>query len=338
MSVEGTANDAPWTITRLLAWTRDYFERNGVPDPRLAAEILLARSLGCRRIELYTRFEQVPAPAELDRYRALIKDAARHVPIAYLVGTKEFYSLEFEITPAVMIPRPETEILVERLIDCARSQTGAERKSEGDSKAEGEGEAEGKRDGEADSEGRGDSEAGSEFVFLDMATGSGCIAIAALKNLPNARAVASDISPEALAVARRNAERHGVTDRVRFVEADRLALPPDARPEAGFHAIVSNPPYIALDEMPHIDRSVREYEPRVALTDEGDGLSFYRTLAEDGPPLLRPGGAILVEVADNASDAVRTIFDAANCFEHITTWRDTTGPHDRVMHFQLRTE
>jgi release factor glutamine methyltransferase len=201
-----------------------------------------------------------------------------------------------------LIPRPETELLVQQVIDHARA---------------------------------GGACGDGGFAFLDLGTGSGCIVTAILKYLTDAHAVATDISPEALAIAERNATRHGITERVRFIEADRLELPAGATPDGGFHAIVSNPPYIRTNEMATLAKNVRDYEPALALTDGGDGLSFFRTLAEGGPALLRMGGSVFVEVADGQSPVVREIFTSAGRFEHAGTQRDTTGPHDRAMHFRL---
>ncbi|HEY3244711.1 MAG TPA: peptide chain release factor N(5)-glutamine methyltransferase [Phycisphaerae bacterium] len=285
---------AEWTIGRLLAWTREHLGKAGVEEPRLAAEVLLAHALGRRRIDLYTRFEAVPEPQQLGKYRELVKLAAQHTPIAYLVGRREFYSLDFEVTPDVLIPRPETELLVERVIQHA----GA----------------------------RGEGEAPAEPSFpqriLDLGTGSGCIVLAILKHLPSALAVASDRSAAALAVARRNAERLGLADRVRFVEADGLNLPAAAGPERGFDVLVSNPPYIPAGEWAHLPRSVREHEPRAALVGGADGLDFYRLIARDAPARLAPHAAIFVEIGAEQAEAVASIFQHAGQFESAGAWRD----------------
>ncbi len=293
----GASAQQPWTINRLLDWTRQHFESHGLDEPRLAAEILLAHALGCKRIELYTRFDQVPAADPLASFRELVKQAARHTPISYLVGHKEFYSLSFAVEPAVLIPRPETEILVQRVIELARERVG------------------------------------ETVRILDVGTGSGCITIALLKNLPTAEAVATDVVPAALVVAATNAERHGVADRIRLLEADRLDLPPDAVPTGGFDVLVCNPPYIAADEMAGLDANVRDHEPRAALTDEADGLSFYRSLADAGPGVLRAGGALFLEVGETQAAAVREIFAETPGWTHVATWKDTTGPHERVLRF-----
>ncbi len=294
-------NNQVWTIARLLEWTQKHFEAKGLDEPRLAAEILLATALSCKRIELYTRFDQVPEPPQLDVFRDFVKRAAEHAPIAHIVGTKEFFSLEFEVSPAVLIPRPETELVVEKAIDYVRKELEEE----------------------------------SHIEFLDMGTGSACIAIAILKYLPDAKAIGSDISTEALEIAAKNAEKHGVTDRLTLVEADGLNLPADAVPEGGFDLIVSNPPYIRAEEMAGLDANVRDYEPTGALTDGGDGLAFYRLLAsEKAAKLLKPGGMLFAEIGEDQAADVCVIFADDARFQHICTYRDLTGPHDRVVQFR----
>jgi len=305
MSLEPATTHEPWTVGRLLAWTTEHLRNHGVEEPRLAGEILLAHALNCRRIELYTRFNDDPGDQVRTAFRDLVRPAAAHTPIAYLVGHKEFYSLDFEVTPDVLIPRPETEALVERAIDTCRAMEG-------------------------DPDRKGDA-----IHVLDMGTGSGCIIVAALHHAPRACGVATDISPTALEIARRNALRHGLDDRIRFVEADRLALPVDALPEGGFDLIVSNPPYVAKADLETLPPNVRQHEPMIALTAGDDGLEFFRTLATDGPRLLRPDGAILVEIGAGQGDAVGQVFTAADRFRHVGTYRNRSDPHDRVMQFAV---
>jgi len=268
----------------------------------LAAEILLANVLGCARLQLYTRFDHQPTDDELASFRGLITRAGEHVPIAYLVGFKEFYSLSFEVTADVLVPRPETELLVERTLDLiAGIEVGAE--------------------------------AGVDI--LEVGTGSGCIAVAVCKNAPNAKFVATDVSSGALEVARRNAEEHGVSDRIVFVECDRLDLPPEHLVEGGFDVLVSNPPYIAEAEMETLPRTVRDHEPSCALHDGADGLSFYRTFAEQAAGLLKSSGRILLEIAENQGASVEALFEGGKQFKHTDSWRDTVCGHERVMCFEV---
>lgn len=297
MTPEPTTAQSPWTIARLLKWTAGHFREKGVDEPRLAAEILLAHALGCQRIHLYTRFDEVPGQDVLNTLRELVREGALLTPIAYLVGYKEFFSLTFEVTRDVLVPRPETEMLVESAINLCGSARGA------------------------------------AAQFLELGTGSGCVAIAILKQLPEAHATATDISAAAIEVARRNADRHAVANRIAFVEADRLKLPPNVVPTSGFDWIVSNPPYVSKADMASLPANVREHEPTIALTPGGDGLDFYRAMAVDGPGVLQTGGSVLVEIGAGQGDDVANVFTQDGAFDHVETHRSPTDPHDRVMRF-----
>ncbi|GJM24282.1 MAG: release factor glutamine methyltransferase [Phycisphaerae bacterium] len=292
-------SDQEWTIQRLLEWTKPFFERKGLDEPRLAAEILLAKALGCARLQLYTRFDRVPEAEQLAAFRGFVNKAADHVPIAYLVGFKEFYSLEFEVSPDVLVPRPETEMLVERSLEMIRSKS-------------------------------------EPVYFLEIGTGSGCVAVAICNNAPSARLVATDVSPGALALAKRNADTHGVADWIEFVECSGLDLPEGAIVEGGFDVLLSNPPYIAESEVSGLPHNVKDHEPHIALHDGADGLSFYRMFAENAAGVLKPSGLVLVEIGETQAADVTEIFDAAGGFEPPTIWRDTVGGHERVMSFQRK--
>ncbi len=286
-----------WTTKRLLSWTTGHLASHDVAEPRLASEVLLAHATASRRIDLYARFDLVPEPDQIACFRDLVRRAAKHEPVAYLVGKKEFYSLEFVVTPDVLIPRPETETLVEAVIDHCRA-TSIDRPH-----------------------------------LLDLGTGSGCIVIAVLTQLPSARAVATDISSPALAVASRNAERYALLERLVLVEADGLNLAEDAIPADGFDVLMSNPPYVPAASMDALDRTVRDFEPELALTDAKDGLSFFHTIARDGARVLAPGGVAVVEVAAGLSETVRTIFETTSGWVHQKTIRDRVLGHERVVMF-----
>ncbi len=295
-----TITNDTWTVGRLLNWTADYFARKGVDEPRLSTEVLLAHAMGCRRIDLYARFDQPLTGDPLAKFRSLVTRAADHEPFAYLVGEKEFYALAFHVSPAVLIPRPETETLVESAIDlCTSSSLDAPR-------------------------------------ILDLGTGSGCIAVALATQIPTARIVATDVSTEALAVARSNAERHGVLDRVHCVEVDRLDLPGGVVPDGGFDIIISNPPYVASSEMATLDETVRAFEPGLALTDGADGLSFYRCLAEGAANIVRAAGYVLLEVADGQASAVVEVMLTGSGLAHVRTIRDRVTRRERVAVFVRR--
>lgn len=284
-----------WTIARLLAWTADHLDRRGIAEGRLASEVLLSRALECPRIQLYTRMNDCPPPARLDAFRESVKRAAAGEPIAYVVGEKEFFSLTFRVTSDVLIPRPETETLVERVIDHCQA-LGLE-----------------------------------NAAIWDLCTGSGCVAVSVLKHVPSARVVASDISEPALAVARANAERHQVADRFSGICADGLALPREAVPESGFDVLVCNPPYIPSGSVAGLDKGIRDYEPRIALTDEADGLCFYRVLAAGAQARLSANGVVMVEVADDRAAAVVEIFTARPEWVHRQSVRDRVTGRERVV-------
>lgn len=297
MTAEPATATSPWTVGRLLTWTTGFLREHGIEEPRLAAEVLLGHALGCRRIEVYTRFEQEPEPDKLSKFRELVRRASQHEPIAYLVGEKEFYSLGFRVDRNVLIPRPETERLVECAVDRCR-QLGVDAPR-----------------------------------VLDVGTGSGCIAISILKQLTMATVVATDISSAALEVARFNAERHGVLDRLSLIEADGLNLPGDYTDDNRFHVLVSNPPYVTAGDYANLQPIVKDYEPKSAVTDNADGLTFYRMLAERAGGFLHENGAVLVEIGDDRSEPVGREFTSRN-WRQAGVWPDRATGRERVMMFQ----
>ncbi len=281
-----------WTVQRLLDWTREHFRARGLESPRLCAELLLAHVLGCERIELYTRYGYVPDDRQRAELRALVRRAAAGEPIAYLIGHREFFGLDFTVTPDVLIPRPETEVLVERTIELVR-QSGS-----------------------------------SLRMILDLGTGSGCIAVALARHLPDARLCASDISHAALAVARTNAERHGVANRIELRCGDLFEPWADRLP---FDVIVTNPPYISEAELPALPPTVRQYEPRESLVAGPDGLAVVRRILGGIHQALRPGGHLLCELAWNQADAARQLFEQLGGWQSLRTYRDALN-HERVLH------
>jgi release factor glutamine methyltransferase len=282
-----------WTIGRLLQWTTDYLKQRGADSPRLDAEVLLAHALGCQRIQLYTAFGDEPAEDVRKAFRELVRRRAEGTPVAYLVGRREFYSLSFRVTPDVLIPRPETEFLVIRLLDLAELQ----------------------------------SPAGEVWQIADVGTGSGIIAVCAAKRLENCRVTALDISSAALEVARSNAAEHGVESRIEFLESDLLSAAPGDR---RFDFIVSNPPYIAENEMAGLSRDVREYEPRGALVAGPKGTEIIERLVPQAAERLAPGGWLLIEISPQIDAAVRELIAADGRFEPHPTIKDLAG-HARVI-------
>jgi release factor glutamine methyltransferase len=293
-----------WTVAELLKWTEGHFQRLGLPSPRLDAEILLAKVLGRTRVELYTGYGMLVQPEERARFRVFVERRSRREPVAYITGRREFFSLAFEVSPAVLVPRPETEHLVEAVL----KEIAASDESPNGS-------------GTADEAPVAPS---PPLRILDLGTGSGCIAVAIAVKAPLATVDAVDSSGAALEVARRNAETHGVEGRVRFFQGDLLAaLPADILP---YRAIVSNPPYVSAAELESLMDDVRLHEPREALLDtkSADGLGFYRAIARGVAPHLEPGGILAVEVGAGQAASVRDIFGAGG-WSHRETIRDYAG-------------
>jgi release factor glutamine methyltransferase len=256
-----------WTTRRLLAWMMEAFEKKGMDSPRVQAEMLLEHTFSCKRLALYTDPDRPVTPIERQQLRDLVARALKHEPVQYLVGEAKFFGLDIKVDRRVLIPRPSTATIVEEVLQHQRAL----------GKAKGEG-----------------------LLITDICTGSGCIAIALLKNLPLARAVATDISPQALELARENAQRHAVLDRLDLLEGnlmEPLLAHPATMGSTSIDYIVSNPPYIPDHEWPAVEPNVKEYEPHLALRGGTDGLTFIRPLFAHAPRLLKPGGLMLVEVA-----------------------------------------
>ena len=274
-------SDEPWTVGRLLSWTTGWLTERGSDSPRLDAEVLLASVRGCPRILLYTAFDEVVADELRSRFRELVRRRGGGEPVAYLVGGREFYSLQLTVSPAVLVPRPETEALVVRVLDLCREAASAR--------------------------------------IVDVGTGSGAIAIALAKHLPRAALVATDLSAAALDVARGNAERHGLTERIRFVESDLLAAAELAGP---WDVIVSNPPYVREDEFASLPRDVREYEPRAALVAGPRGVEVIERLAAAAVGRLNPGGWLVLEAGPAIAAEVERLLAATAGLELGPTLKD----------------
>lgn len=300
-SRESTPGDSPgasspnrpeetWTVGRLLSWTTDFLRKRGSESPRLDAEVMLASVLAWERVQLYTHYEDAVGEADRGRYRDLVRRRADGAPVAHLVGRKEFYSLRFDVSPAVLIPRPETEFVVIEAVEALKTLEAPR--------------------------------------LVDVGTGSGCLAVACAHQLPKARVAAIDISPEALNVARGNAERHKLTDRIEFLEGDLLAPLADAPP---FDAIVSNPPYIPSADVATLEPGVRDHEPALALDGGPDGLDVVRRLIRQAAPLLKPGGHLILEIGTAQEAPVRDLITEAGAWDLRPTIRDLQA-HPRVIH------
>jgi release factor glutamine methyltransferase len=269
------ANSESWSIKRVLAWATDDFKRRGNKSARLDAELLLGEALGFDRIKLIVEAERPLAEGELGRYRALIKRRRVGEPIAYILGRREFFALPLRVDRRVLIPRPDTEILVETALNGTRAQHLYGR-------------------------------------MLDLCTGSGCVAIAFAKERPTWRVTAVDVSADAASVARENVQRAGVVHNVAVLEGDLFApLAESAR----YELITANPPYIPSAEIAGLDVDVRDFEPRLALDGGADGLEITRRLVHDAMRYLSPGGLLALEGGFDQAPAVTALLEAAGFLE-----------------------
>lgn len=273
-----------WTTRSLLDWMAGAFTQRGLDSPRLCAELLLSHVIGCERLRLYMEADRPATPIERDLLRSLVTRALAHEPVQYLVGEGWFFSLPFHVDRRVLIPRPSTETIVEHALQVIRAEPGLA--------------------------------PGGHVAIADVCVGSGALAVALLKNLPGARAVAGDISRDALEVALLNAQRHGVADRLDLVEGDLLAPIASHPTGGGLHLLVSNPPYIPDHEWEDVPTNVKGFEPEIALRAGPDGLRFVRPLLQQGPALLRSGGILMVELATSTAD------EALALARSISTLRD----------------
>jgi len=281
-----------WTILRLLTWTTDYLKSHGSESPRLDAEVLLAHARGCERIMLYAAFDQVVDEAVRARFRELVKRRAEGVPVAYLVGKREFYSLSFRVTPDVLIPRPETEFVVVATLDALKDIQNPKSKIQNPPRV------------------------------ADVGTGSGAIAVTIAKHAANANVVATDVSPAALALARENATTHQVADRIEFVEGDLLT---QVALEPQFAVIASNPPYIGESEIGTLSPTVIQNEPRGALIAGPTGTEVIERLIPQAAERLGPGGWLILEVSPLIVDRVAKQITASGQFQPPAVIKDLAG-------------
>jgi release factor glutamine methyltransferase len=258
-----------WQPLELVHWTADFFVGKGIDTARLDAELLLAHVLGWSRIDLYARFEAAVPVDKLARFRQLIQRRARREPLKYILGQAEFRSLSFLVDGRVMIPRPETEVLVAEALKLAAHLPGK-----------------------------------PASTIADIGTGSGNIAIALATEVPAAKVFASDVSAPALQVARLNAEKLGVVDRVTFLEGDLYQPFLDRGMGGKIDLVVSNPPYVAEEDCQRLQPEVVQYEPRVALVASEGGFAVIRGLVEQAPVMLKPGGWLLFEIGQGQAQKV----------------------------------
>jgi release factor glutamine methyltransferase len=283
-----------WTIQKLLNWTTEYLTGKGIESPRLSAELLLSQTVGLERIELYTQFDRSVPPEQLDQLRDLVKRAGQNEPIAYLVGRTEFYSLQINVTPDCMVPRPETELLAERAIEFLRTRR-----------------------------------TGTQFV-CDLCTGSGCIAVAIAENFSDARIIATDICDSALAVAAGNVRKHKLSDRINLLCGDLFDPVISGLDVNEFDLIVSNPPYVSTAEYEKLDKNVKDYEPKKALFAGVDGLDIYSRIIEKAGQFLKPDGALMLEIGYAQGPAVKELLEQTGDFAEIKIEKDFHN-NDRIV-------
>ncbi len=265
----------------------------GVESPALSAEVLLRHVLGFEQSELYLRLDDRMGLQHRQRFQELLSRRVRREPVAYITGKKEFWSLDFFVNEAVLIPRPETELLVELALDCSRHLNPDK-----------------------------------PIRIIDIGTGSGAIAVSLAKHLPEAEIWAVDVSGEALNVTQANAIRHHVMERLHLLQGDLF----DALDNTGcvFDLLVSNPPYIRRAEMVTLPPEIREWEPLTALDGGDDGLEFYRRIIAAGPRFADDGGSMLLEIGSDMAGDVVDLFAGAGCYAPASIHRDYAG-RDRVV-------
>ena len=276
-----------------MIWVTEYLTDKGVDSPRLSAELLLCHAVGLTRIELYTQFDTPVPQRQLDQLHDLVKRAGLQEPVAYLTGRTEFYSIELDVTSDCLIPRPETELLVQRAIEFLRTRMGM------------------------------------QFV-CDLCTGSGCIAVAVAKNFSDARVIATDISAGALEIAAGNVAKHQLHERVELLQGDLFEPLVRQLDVDAFDLILCNPPYVSSAEYETLAKNVRDYEPKSALLAGTEGLDIYRRLIDKVDEFLKPGAALMLEIGHAQGPAVRELLEETEAFAEIKIEKDRHD-NDRVV-------
>jgi len=285
-----------WIVRDLLHVTAEYLEKKGIDSPRLTAEILLAHKLNVDRVTLYLNFDQPLTENELTGYRTLIKRRLQREPVQYIIGIQEFWSLEFVVTPQVLIPRHETELLVEQAIERLKAFPAVENHTP---------------------------------RILDLGTGCGAIAISLAKEVQQTKIWATDISAGALKLASLNAEKHGVTDKIRFIQGN--LWEPLLDQGVTFDIILSNPPYIASEEFKGLSPEVRDYEPRLALDGREDGMTYIQTIILEAPAFMNPGGWIMLEMAPGQTEKALELIGEIKEYGEKTRIKDYSRLYRVVM-------
>ena len=275
-----------WAVLEIIDRGKQVLAEKGFENARLETELLLGHTLSLPRIDLYLNYDRALRDEELARFKSLLRRRLAGEPVQYIIGTAAFMFAEFEVNPAVLIPRPETEAVTEAALRVIGEITGGAASPATRAEAPGAGDRSGDRPGARD------------ILVADIGTGSGVIAVTLAQKLPRARILATDSSEAALAVAEKNAKRAGVADRIVFSQGAYLAPLEEKKLVGRLSAIVSNPPYVPTGEIAALPAEVRDFEPREALDGGPDGLDSLRIIAQDGPRFLAAGGAMVLEVGD----------------------------------------
>ncbi len=282
-----------WTLIELLNTTADYLLDKEFEDARLNAELLLGHALGLSRVELYTNFDRPLTSDEITTCRALLKRRLAHEPIQHILGETEFFSMPFKVTPDILIPRPETELLVEKVIELCSSKYSEH----------------------------------EDIQILDVGTGSGCIAISIARHVNNASVTAVDISRDALKMAYGNAQAHEVD--IKLKELDALK-PWPAEYLNTFDIVVSNPPYVSFSEYERLQPEIKNFEPKISLLGGNDGLDFYRKFSNILPTLLKNKAYAFFEIGERQAASVKNIY-ADSGFSGLQVYDDLAGKNRIVM-------
>jgi release factor glutamine methyltransferase len=302
MQNQPRSTDPEWTIIKLLKWTTSYFESRDIESPRIEAEILLAHALQLQRIDLYLQYDQPLSTNELSRFKDFIRRRINREPVAYIVGSKEFWSMDFMVTKDVLIPRPETEFLVETALnllpqDSASNPTLTPKR------------------------------------ILELGTGSGAVVLALASMRPDQLFFASDRITSAVNLAKQNAEHHGIKSRVSFICADWFEPFKDKRP--AFDMIVSNPPYVPSRVVVKLQPEIVKYEPISAIDGGEDGLSCLRYIINNAHFYIQRKGHLLLEIGHDQRDDVQKIVDQCAKYEKVVYTRDYSG-YDRVVQMRKK--
>lgn len=282
-----------WTIKKLLDWMVGHFADKKIDSPRLTAELLLSFVLNMQRIELYMHFDKEVDKSQLDKLRDLVKRCAGHEPVQYLTGRTEFYSLSLKVAPDCLIPRPETELLVERAIEFLRGRTG------------------------------------TQYV-CDLCTGCGCIAVTIAKNFPDAKITATDISEQALNIAAENIKKYQLDQKIELRQGNLFEPVISQLDVKEFDLIVCNPPYVSHPEYEKLDAKVKNYEPKLALDGGNDGLDIYRKIAVEIGSHLKKDGALMLEIGYLQGPQVKSLLEESKCFGPIKIEKDHRS-NDRIV-------